>query len=107
MCSGMRQLCILAGHQQGVGMCVQGHTDCVQDGAGPEKVLPHVDDGVADGVEHLDGQVSLHGAWRGARTHNDHNTSKNSLTTERTAPCTARSRWSTGGGSSMGVGSTA
>ena len=45
-----------------------GRTDCVQEGAGPEEVLQHVDDGVADGVEHLDGQVSPHGAQRGTRT---------------------------------------
>ena len=67
MCSGVRQLRILAGHQQGAGARVQGRTDCVQEGAGPEEVLRHVDDRVADRVEHLDGRVSPHGAWRGAR----------------------------------------
>ena len=65
-CSGVRRLCILAGHQQGAGACTRGHTDCVQEGAGPEEVLWRVDDGVADGVEHLDGWVSPHGARRGA-----------------------------------------
>ena len=46
---------------------MQGHTDCVQEGAGPEEVLWRVDDGVTDRVEHLDGRVSPHGAWRGTR----------------------------------------
>ena len=64
--SGARRLRILAGHQRGVGAGTWGHTDCVQEGAGPEEVLQHVDDGVADGVEHLDGQVIPHRAWRGA-----------------------------------------
>ena len=54
MCSGVRRLRILAGHQQGAGAHVGGHTDCVQEGAGPEEVLRHVDDGVGDGVEHLE-----------------------------------------------------
>ena len=64
----MRRLRILAGHQWGVGARVQGRTDCVQEGAGPEEVLRRVDDGVADGVEHLDGWVSPHGTRRGACT---------------------------------------
>ena len=50
------------------GARVRGCTDCVQEGAGPEEVLRHVDDGVADGVEHLDGHVSPHGVQRGACT---------------------------------------
>ena len=37
-------------------------------GARAEEGLQHVDDGVADRVEHLDGQVSSHRARRGART---------------------------------------
>ena len=68
MCSGVRQPCILAGHQRGVGACVWGCTDCVQEGAGSGEVLWRVDDGVADGVEHLDGWVSPHGTRRGALT---------------------------------------
>ena len=52
----------------GAGACVRGHTDCVQEGAGPEEVLRRVDDRVADRVEHLDGRVSPHGAQRGACT---------------------------------------
>ena len=71
--SGVRRLRILAGHQRGVGVHMQGCTYCVQEGAGPEEVLLHVDDGVADSVEHLDGRVSPHRAWRGARTHNNCN----------------------------------
>ena len=63
----MRRLHILAGHQWGAGVHMRGHTDCVQEGAGPEEVLRRVDDRVADRVEHLDGQVSLHRARRGAR----------------------------------------
>ena len=68
LCSGARRPHILAGHQWGVGVHARGHTDCVQEGASPEEVLWRVDDGVTNGVEHLDGWVSLHRAWRGACT---------------------------------------
>ena len=68
MCSGIRRLRKLAGHQWGAGAHAWGCTDCVQEGAGPEEVLQHVDDRVADRVEHLDGQVSPHGARSGACT---------------------------------------
>ena len=68
MCSGVRQPHTLAGHKQGAGAHARGRTDCVQEGAGPEEVLQHVDDGVTDRVEHLDGQVSPHRAQRGTRT---------------------------------------
>ena len=36
-------------------------------GARAEEVLRRVDDGVPDGVEHLEGRVSSHGVQRGAR----------------------------------------